>query len=826
MLYSGCDAAKAFEIAERAEGGVQPLEDLVLEGYKPTPTDSTAPRNRAERSGTRPQTSIARPTVRAGWREALILTPLALLLARAILPGAIAPAGLAFVLALSMAGVDHLFLYVLAASLGLLSSVPPIMAAANTPAFLAAVWFGQSRQIAMKPGWLVTCIVPLAALGQILAGGIAVWPAVAFGGAATAALAFAFARALPVLRHGLSASGSNGDGAFLALIPMALTVLGLHHLTVLGLSLAAAFAAFLVVFVGYLGGPGLGAAMGALLAVAPGVGYEPWPIAGGLALGGMLGGLLRQSGRLAMLFGFSAGLGIPLAVQELTKMPAWPIAGQALLGMGMFLALPERAMERLGLADPAEHSWAAAKRSEQARLRDLLSERVKDLAQIFTQLSKAFVAADRERIAIPDLYTLLEQVTHSICQQCSGYEVCWRQNFYASYRELFDLIALAEMNGFVQPEKLRGRLATACFQRHKLLEAIQSILGRVQSEQQTRQQTEEGRGFVADQLEGVANIMTGLAREMQQDVEFRLEIEERLKASFNRLGLSVDSLSVLDYGQDMLEVRLKKHGCLNYCECQYLICPMVGRLLGHNFMVWEKQCPEEPRQTCSFTLVPAGKFQVRHATAQIAKDRESCGDSYALVQTRDGRFALILSDGMGTGPKAAKESRATVDLLAQLLSSGLKEDFALNLINTVLMLRTPEERFATIDVALIDLFRGEVELIKVGAAPSYIKRNREVIPIEASTPPAGILQQVEIDRQRHPLAAGDCLILASDGIFAGELGPEETEDWVEKALGRLEVAGPQPIAEFLIKIAETNMGKEIKDDVTVIVAQLMPAGAW
>ena len=242
-------------------------------------------------------------------------------------------------------------------------------------------------------------------------------------------------------------------------------------------------------------------------------------------------------------------------------------------------------------------------------------------------------------------------------------------------------------------KKCAAGLPTACFQRQKLLEAIQSILGRVQSEQQNRQQTEEGRGFVADQLEGVASIMTSLAREMQQDVEFRLEIEERLKTSFNRLGLSVDSLSVMDCGQDMLEIRIKKHGCLNYCECQYLACPMVSRLLGHNFTVWEKQCPEEPRQTCSFTLVPAGKFQVRHAVAQIAKDREFCGDSYALVQTKDGRFALILSDGMGTGPKAAKESRATVDLLAQLLSSGLKEEFALNLINTVLMLRTPEERF-------------------------------------------------------------------------------------------------------------------------------------
>ncbi|NLG84140.1 MAG: SpoIIE family protein phosphatase, partial [Firmicutes bacterium] len=345
----------------------------------------------------------------------------------------------------------------------------------------------------------------------------------------------------------------------------------------------------------------------------------------------------------------------------------------------------------------------------------------------------------------------------------------------------------------------------------------------LRAEAEARRRIIEGRGFVADQLEGIAEIMTGLAKEMHRDVEFRLEVEERLKSSFNRFGLAVESVNVFDYGRHMLEVRVKKHGCLNYFECQYLITPMLSRLLGYTFTVWEKQCPRAGSHDCCFTLVPAGKYRVKHAVATMAKDPGHSGDSYTMLKTKDGRFAIILSDGMGTGPRAARESRATVDLLAQLISSGFKEEFTLNLINSVLMLRTPEERFATVDLALLDLFRGELEMIKIGAAPSYIKRHREVVSIKAATPPAGILQELPIERQRYTLSLGDYLILTTDGVFAGELGPAETEDWVERALARVEVSGPQPMADFLLQLVQANMGTEARDDVTIIAAQILPA---
>jgi stage II sporulation protein E len=179
---------------------------------------------------------------------------------------------------------------------------------------------------------------------------------------------------------------------------------------------------------------------------------------------------------------------------------------------------------------------------------------------------------------------------------------------------------------------------------------------------------------------------------------------------------------------------------------------------------------------------------------------------------------------MGTGAKAARESQATVNLLAQLLSSGFREDFALNLINSVLMLRTPEERFATIDVALIDLFTGRAELIKIGGAPSYIKRGRELTVLRANTPPAGILEKIDVERQHHTLREGDYLIIVSDGVFSGELGPVETEEWIERALSRVQVASPESIVDLLMKIAQTNMGGQVKDDVTVIALQLAAAG--
>lgn len=753
-----------------------------------------------------------------------MLSALAFLLPRAILPGSLAPAGLAFLLALAATGVEHAWWYTMVALAGLLSLADPVRFLGSAPAFLLPAFIGHHWVSLSKPSRFIAPTAAVFVLGRTIASRFLeagpFRPALPAEAALVILLAVLLTRAMPVLRHGPSACGGDEEPLYLALIPFTLTVAGLTGLTAAGVHFSVVAGAFFVALLAYLGGPGLGSGLGVLLAAIP-VGSGAWPPAGSLALGGLLGGLLRRRGRLLSFLGLAVGFGLPLLWPAMRRAAPWPGMAQAALGAGLFLLLPDKPLRRLG---PTPPSARAVKHLEQARLREILSDRVQQMAQVFTQMSKAFQACGAEPGERPDLYAFLEQVVRGTCQQCVGYDACWRQNFYASYRELFDLIALAEMNGAARRDHLRGRLATACLQERKLLEAVDRLLATVQADSRRQRKQAENREFVAEQLEGVAGIIADLAKEMRLDVEFRVEVEEKLKTSLNRLGLSVDYLSALEYGQNMLEIRIRKRECLNHFECQYLVAPMVGRILGHPFDVWDRQCPAGGRCGCSFALIPSGRFQVRHAAGQIAKEEGHCGDNLAVVRTKDGRCALILSDGMGTGKKAAMESKATVDLLAQLLGSGLREDFALNLVNSVIMLRTPEERFATVDVALIDLFRGQAELIKVGAAPSYIKRGRTVIPIRSTTPPAGILDRIEVDRQRYPLYPGDYLVLVSDGVFAGALGPEESEDWVERALSRVEVAGPEPLVDFVLKLAQTNMGNEPCDDVTVVAAQLLPAG--
>src|SRR5690606_31165379 len=141
------------------------------------------------------------------------------------------------------------------------------------------------------------------------------------------------------------------------------------------------------------------------------------------------------------------------------------------------------------------------------------------------------------------------------------------------------------------------------------------------------------------------------------------------------------------------------------------------------------------------------------------------GDSFSTVELGNGKFAVALSDGMGNGERAKMESSAALSILQQLLQSGMDEELAIKSVNSVLLLRSNDEMFATIDVALIDQYHAMTTFLKTGSTPSFIKRGSEVITITANNLPIGILQDIEVDLIKLQLMPGDTLIMFTDGIF-------------------------------------------------------------
>lgn len=201
---------------------------------------------------------------------------------------------------------------------------------------------------------------------------------------------------------------------------------------------------------------------------------------------------------------------------------------------------------------------------------------------------------------------------------------------------------------------------------------------------------------------------------------------------------------------------------------------------------------------------------LRTGTAGVSmKGSPLTGD--ALTIRRAGDTAIfVLSDGMGSGEAAHRESSTAAALFADMLTIGYKDEEAQRCVNN-LMLLSGEETYATLDAALVDLITGELRMLKFGAPPSYILRSGRVRVIESASLPVGILPEAEAGVNFAQLKQGDAFVMMTDGLMDA-LGMELIASIVERVGGANTV---QDAADALIACA---VGRGYADDMSVLVA--------
>ncbi len=203
-------------------------------------------------------------------------------------------------------------------------------------------------------------------------------------------------------------------------------------------------------------------------------------------------------------------------------------------------------------------------------------------------------------------------------------------------------------------------------------------------------------------------------------------------------------------------------------------------------------------------------YKIRFGSAvSSCAGKKLCGDYFECFQT-DSKAYIILSDGMGTGGRAAIDSAMTVELFSRLIRAGISTDTALSITNSALSVKSDDESLSTLDIAEIDLFTGTAVLLKAGAAPSFYTCNGRVKSVEIPSTPLGILSKVRFSRYELRLRAGDTLVMVSDGILGcGSI-------WVKEEI-RAFSGGPDANAfsENLLDSARIKCGENF-DDMTVI----------
>lgn len=208
-------------------------------------------------------------------------------------------------------------------------------------------------------------------------------------------------------------------------------------------------------------------------------------------------------------------------------------------------------------------------------------------------------------------------------------------------------------------------------------------------------------------------------------------------------------------------------------------------------------------------------FPVRVGWSSCGAGKVS-GDSCLSFSYAGHYQAMIISDGMGHGEKAAEESRLAATALSRLLAAGFDADIAVKTLNAMLM-GEKGEMFATVDLALIDNVNNRVRMFKMGAAATFIKRGGEITSVESLSPPVGIVDGLKTDYFEIRLKKGDSLVMVSDGVTDCDREDRECQ-WLKKRLAEIESRDPETIADLVVNRAVNKYGIRERDDMTVMVA--------
>ncbi len=555
------------------------------------------------------------------------------------------------------------------------------------------------------------------------------------------------------------------------------------------------------------------AAGGAIAGIASGVvlsfGAEGvFFIGAAYAFGGLLAGLFSQAGRIvsAVVFVCAAAA---IALQTGQPANAVTVLYEALIPSVIFCVLPKTTgsfLSAVFLTGQRDVHSEGLRRSIIMRL-DFAA---KALSDVSTDVEE--VAQKLNRIVTPTLDNVYEQAVKQTCPHCGLRVFCWEHRegmSMASFQTLNDRLLQQER---IQPEDFEETFRRKCCRTNEMAAAVNQSYQRFLASEAAAKRVDEVRSVVAGQFCGLGDILEEMADEYENYEFFDKELADSIFIKCKELGMvpvdvscRVDHLGRMTVEAEIYDEDRKKLK-------PYLITQELSRLCGRHF--------DTPNVTaafgrCRILLCERPAFDVDFAASQhICGSGLLSGDHFRCFNDGFGRMTALLSDGMGTGGRAAVDGGMAVSIFSKLLKAGLGYDCSLKVVNSALLVKSEDESLATLDVVSVDLYNGQVDFRKAGAALSFIRKGGDMYRVETPSLPLGILTEVEFTCTEDTLAPDDIIVMVSDGAVIG------SEEWIEHIILEWKDNNMQELAHRINDEATARRASSHDDDITVIALQI------
>ena len=620
-----------------------------------------------------------------------------------------------------------------------------------------------------------------------------------------------------------------------ASLMIAIAVSALGDFAIYGFSVRNVLSILIVLVLGWKNGMLVGTASGVAIGVTLGVisGTEPIMIAA-YAISGMLAGILNKFGKIGVIVGFALGTGI-LAYISNGGTSNLILFKEILIASIGLLAVPKTIQinieEFLGAKNllPVSPIGSLTRSKEQETADKLknVSSAINDIANTYKETaSDDEILVSNRNIFISELLNQLENKQDNMLYD----DLTKMENNIT--QELFNILVkkqkierkdlletFAKFNSYIVgfedkeiSEYLENNIeeALTCINNAYKISKSNFVLQKKLNENKKTMSTQLGEVSKA-----ISNIANNIKTDIKVDDNFKRQKQEMI-AMISQLNIQLEDIRIKKEKNGRYHVDL----CLAIDEVDKAQKEQIQKIVANTLKQKMTICETEESRILSF--VAEDKYTLTIGTANtVKKGNVVSGDSVLKVHLQDGKYLIAISDGMGSGVDAAKSSILALNMLKKLLSSGFDKDTSVELINSAILNSSEKEIFATLDIAIVDLYTGNIEFMKNGACPTYIKNKKKVSMVNSLTLPTGIVDNVDLSLHDRDIENNDIIVMCSDGIIDSNVEYKNKELWVKYMLEDLETEDAQKIADLILNEAIDNGYGVAKDDMSVIVCRFL-----
>lgn len=438
-------------------------------------------------------------------------------------------------------------------------------------------------------------------------------------------------------------------------------------------------------------------------------------------------------------------------------------------------------------------------------------------------LGEKFLKAEepKEQFSEEEISVMCELVVDKVCKSCEHKEICMREEKEHIHQMIREILCAVEVYGIELNMELKRRLQKECILAPRFLRETLETFQNAKKEMLWQNRMIQSRENCAIQLDEFAQMIRHTMRELDASIFQDPPLERKIRSQLKRVGVRMLSSVFFVNPKGRYEIHITAKAEKGRCVPTKVMAQILSKSTGRRMCLAQGERTMVGQEYGTMVYVEGPRFYTMQGIARIGKDCEKIsGDSFAMMSLPGGQEAAILSDGMGSGEKALKESTMVIEMLEELLQAGFPKETAFSMMNTALVMGREEVCFSTLDLSVFDLYTGNCEFLKAGAATTFIRRGDKMEHIYSESLPLGVVRSQKIEKASCQLESGDMVIMVTDGVLDA-LPAGEQEHLLDLMIMGSTITNPKEMAHYILeKVLE--LGKNPPgDDMTVLVA-----GIW